>query len=181
MQCFSSTDLPHTSYLKMLETDEIVKKKKVSNKEAFLRACNFCAYQERTQQEVRRRLHESYIISRDEVEELIARLIEENFVNEERFAKAFAGGKFRVKRWGRIKIKNELRLRGLSNYCINEAMKEIEEEDYMITLERILEKKAHSIKEKNVMKKKYAVATFAQSKGYESNLIWELLENIDLD
>ena len=165
----------------MIENDEIVKKKKVSNKEAFLRACNFCAYQERTQQEVRRRMHESYIISRDEVEELIARLIEENFVNEERFAKAFAGGKFRVKKWGKIKIKAELRLKGLSNYCINEAMKEIEDEDYMITLQKILEKKANTSKEKNLMKKKYAVATFAQSKGYENSLIWELIENIDFE
>ena len=165
----------------MIENDEIVKKKKVSSKEAFLRACNFCAYQERTQQEVRRRMHESYIISRDEVEELIVRLIEENFVNEERFAKAFAGGKFRVKKWGRIKIKNELRLRGLSNYCINEAMKEIEDEDYIITLQRILEKKMNITKEKNIIKKKYTVATFAQSKGYESSLIWELIENIDFE
>ncbi len=163
----------------MIESDEIMKKKKVSAKEAFLRACGFCAYQERTQQEVRRKMHESYIISRDEIEELIVRLIEENFINEERFAKAFAGGKFRVKKWGRIKIKNELRMRGLSNYCINEAMKEIEDEDYMITLQKVLEKKANATKEKNIIKKKHLIATFAQTKGYESSLIWELMQEIE--
>src|SRR6478609_905032 len=84
------------------------KQKKILTKaEAFQKASSFCAYQERTQQEVRDKLWELQV-NRDWIEEIISQLIVENFINEERFAKAFAGGKFRIKKWGKVKIVMEL-------------------------------------------------------------------------
>jgi regulatory protein len=148
-----------------------------SKKEAFLKASAFCAYQERTQQEVREKLY-SYGLEEDDVEEVICRLIEENFINEERFAKAFAGGKFRMKKWGRIKIKQELKARGLSTYCINKGMQEINPEEYEQTLLALLEKKNREEKESVPMLRKQKLARFLLSKGYEQDLVWDAINGL---
>lgn len=141
----------------------------------FLKAASFCAYQERTQDEVRQRLKE-WNTWGDEAEEIISELIQENFLNEERFAKTFAGSKFRVKKWGRRKIMFELKKRRLSDYCIKAGMNEIDDEDYYETLKTLIEKKKHDYrKEENEYKLNQKVATFLVGKGYESGLIWEIL------
>ena len=90
--------------------------------QAFVKIASFCAYQERTQQEVRVKLYE-YGIKTDEVEVIIVKLIEDNFLNEERFAKVYAGGKFRIKKWGRLKISRALEMKELSSYCIKSGLK----------------------------------------------------------
>lgn len=144
----------------------------------LIKAANYCAYQERTQAEVRERLAEWGIYG-DDAEQIIVRLIEENFLNEERFAKAFAGGKFRVKNWGRQKIKYELKARGLSDYCIRIGMAEIEDDDYLKTLQEILEKKSKELKsEKNPQILKQKLARYAIGKGYESDLVWEIINKM---
>lgn len=141
----------------------------------FLKAASFCAYQERTQDEVRQRLKD-WNVWGDEAEEIISELIQENFLNEERFAKVFAGSKFRVKKWGRRKIMFELKKRRLSDYCIKAGMNEIDDEDYYETLKTLIEKKKHDYrKEENEYKLNQKVAQFAVGKGYESGLIWEIL------
>jgi regulatory protein len=141
----------------------------------FLKAASYCAYQERTQDEVRQRLKD-WNVWGDEAEEIISELIQENFVNEERFAKVFAGSKFRVKKWGRRKIMFELKKRRLSDYCIKAGMNEINDEDYYETLKTLIEKKKHDYrKEENEYKLNQKVAQFAVGKGYESSLIWEIL------
>ncbi|MFB0908486.1 MAG: regulatory protein [Spirosomataceae bacterium] len=141
----------------------------------FLKAASYCAYQERTQDEVRQRLKD-WNVWGDEAEEIISELIQENFVNEERFAKVFAGSKFRVKKWGRRKIMFELKKRRLSDYCIKAGMNEINDEDYYETLQTLIEKKKHDYrKEENEYKLNQKVAQFAVGKGYESSLIWEIL------
>ncbi len=141
----------------------------------FLKAASYCAYQERTQDEVRQRLKD-WNVWGDEAEEVIAELIVENFLNEERFAKVFAGSKFRVKKWGRRKIMFELKKRKLSDFCIKAGMSEIDEEDYYETLTALIEKKKHDYRgEGNEYKLNQKIAQFAVGKGYESNLIWEIL------
>ncbi|MDP5139571.1 MAG: RecX family transcriptional regulator [Spirosomaceae bacterium] len=141
----------------------------------FLKAASYCAYQERTQDEVRQRLKD-WNVWGDDAEEIITELILENFLNEERFAKVFAGSKFRVKKWGRRKIIFELKKRRLSDYCIKAGMNEIDDEAYYETLTALIEKKKHDYrKEENEYKLNQKIAQFAVGKGYESNLIWEIL------
>ena len=151
------------------------KAKKSSNSEIYLRASSFCAYQERTQQEVRDKLYGEGV-NKDVIEDTIVRLIEENFLNEERFAKAYAGGKFRMKKWGRLKIKNNLKRRGLSDYCIRKGMQEIEEKDYEATLKDLMEKKSAEIKERNMLLKKNKLSRYLIGKGYETELVWEKIK-----
>lgn len=134
----------------------------------------FCAYQERTQQEVRERLKEWGIFG-DDAEEVIAELIQQNYLNEERFAKSFAGGKFRVKGWGRRKIKQQLQQRGISGYNLDQAMKEIAPDDYRETLTDLLEKKRQSLSDDNPLIVKQKLVRYALSKGYESELIFTVL------
>lgn len=143
-------------------------------KQALLKARDWCAYQERCQQEVRDKLY-GYGLKTDDVENLIAQLINENFVNEERFSKAYAGGKFRIKKWGRIKIKQELKARRISDYCIQKGLAEIDEIDYTKTLKNLLAKKAKELKEKSPIKKKYKLVRYAVGKGYEQDIIFSLV------
>ncbi|MEA5256354.1 regulatory protein RecX [Arcicella aquatica] len=147
------------------------------NKEALVKVANFCAYQERTQQEVRKRLSELEVIG-DEAEEMIVWLIENNYLNEERFARIFAGSKFRQKRWGRLKIRQELKMRGVSEYCLKAGMSEIDDEDYIQTLAEILEKKSKEIKESNPLKRKQKLVSYALSKGFESDLVFDLIGKV---
>jgi len=159
---------------------KIVTKQIENNQQAFLKIRDWCAYQERCQQEVRDKLY-GYGLRSDDVENLIARLIDENFVNEERFAKAFAGGKFRIKKWGRVKIKMELKARRISDYCIQKGLKEIDGNEYIKTLKKVLEQKAKTITEKNHLKKKQKLVRYAIGKGYEQDLIFDILNDDNSD
>ncbi len=145
-------------------------------KDVLRKAAMFCAYQERTQQEVRDRLKEWNVFG-DDAEEVIAELIQQNYLNEERFAKAFAGGKFRVKGWGRRKIKQHLQQRGISGYNFEQAMKEIAPDDYRSTLTDLLDKKRRTIRDSNPLIIKQKLVRYALSKGYESELIFTVLGN----
>lgn len=144
------------------------------NKEALIKAANFCAYQERTHKEVRQRLAELAVIG-DESEAIIAWLIENNYLNEERFARIFAGSKFRQKKWGRIKIRQELKMRGVSDYCLKAGMSEIDGDDYMITLQEIIEKKSREIKDSNKLIIKQKLVKFALSRGFENDLVFDVV------
>jgi regulatory protein len=136
----------------------------------------YCAYQERSQQEVRDKLY-SLGLHRSEVEQIISMLITENFLNEERFAIAYAGGKFRMKQWGRNKIKASLKQKKISDYCIRKALHEINEKNYLKTLGNLISEKGKSVKEQNPLKKKYKIAQYAISRGFEAELVWDLLRN----
>ncbi len=155
-------------------------KKKLSPTEAKQKIYRYCAYQERSHKEVRDKLYE-YGLYRDEVEELLAALITEGFLNEERFAKAFAGGKFRMQRWGRIKILNELEARGLTSNCIKIGMKEIEDADYIKTLREILERKLNQLDEENAFVKRDKHARYAIQKGFEPDLVWPEVKSLVKD
>ncbi len=139
---------------------------------------SWCAYQERCQQEVRDKLYE-WGLWPDAVENIIAELITQNFLNEERFAQTYAGGKFRIKKWGRVKIRLELKKRKISEYCIRKAMKEIDADDYMATLKKVLTDYGKKLKEKHALKRKYRLVRYAQSRGFEQDLIRETLVSLD--
>jgi regulatory protein len=145
--------------------------------EAVINIQKYCALQERCHQEVRFKLIEHGIYG-DILEELIADLISNDFLNEERFAKTYARGKFRMKNWGRNKIIHELKLRKVSNYCINEALKEIDENDYIQILEKIIEKKITSTTFTNQFDRLKKLTDFALSKGYEYEIIQDVIKKI---
>lgn len=151
-------------------------KKRHTPEEALPKAQKYCAYQERCHQEVRNKLYELGLYP-NEVEEVIMKLIEQNFVNEERFAIAYVGGKFRVKKWGRNKILQELKLRQISDYCIRQAMKEIPDRDYIKTLQSLIAKKEKEVRESNLFKKRQKIAKYLITKGYEPELVWSELKD----
>jgi regulatory protein len=142
---------------------------------ALQKAERYCAYQERCQQEVRDKLY-SWGLHKKDVEQTISTLISNGFLKEERFACAFAGGKFRTKKWGRNKIKHALREKKVSEPLIKKALSEIEERDYQKTLYEVLSKQSKKIVEKNQLKKNYKLASYAISRGYESELVWESIK-----
>jgi regulatory protein len=158
--------------------DETKPKKKLTPNQATIKAQLSCAYQERCQQEMRDKLYDWGLYSND-VENIIANLISDNYLNEERFAKAYAGGKFRIKKWGRIKIRLELKKRKISDYCIKKAMQEIDEDDYITTLKGILAKKSKEIKGGKVQVRNYKIAQYAASRGFESDLIWGTIKELE--
>jgi regulatory protein len=153
------------------------KRRKIYTKDqAFKKAGEYCAYQERCQQEVRDKIY-SWGLHREDVEALIAQLISDGFINEERFARTFAGGKFRIKKWGRVKIKNELKAKKITDYCIRKAMEEINDKDYLKALKAIIDKKAKEIKETNLFKKANKIAAYCISRGFESDVVWDALKD----
>ena len=148
----------------------------ITHIEGLEKAKSYCAYQERCHKEVSDKLY-SWKLNIDEINYIIDRLLQENYLNEERFALAFAGGKFRIKHWGRKKIVQKLKEKRVSEYCIKKALEEIDDKDYIINLHRLIEKKHSSLKEKNPFTKKKKTAAYAYGKGYESDLIWEHLND----
>lgn len=143
-------------------------------KAAKLKAGNYCAYQERTHQEVRDKLY-ALDLFRDEVEEILTELISENFINEERYAKTFASGKFRLKHWGRRKIIYALKQKHISPYCVDQAMKEIQDDEYEQTALSLIEKKRSQLSGEDSFILKNKIARYLIGKGFESELVWTLL------
>jgi regulatory protein len=140
--------------------------------EAYLKAASYCAYQERCRQEVREKLYH-YELPDNEVEEIIEKLEGEKFLNEDRYAVAFAGGKFRLKKWGRIRIRQELKAKGIGEAHIRKALQGIDADEYTDTLNALLEKKKNAERLGNTMEDKQKLLRFALSKGYEQDLIWD--------
>lgn len=146
---------------------------------ALQKARNYCAYQERCQQEVRNKLL-SYGLENDTVESHLAALISEGYINEERFARAFAGGKFRIKKWGKKRIEMELKRRDISPACIRTALKEIVEPEYEKTL-RILAKKLEALtRGRTETERRQKIYKKLLSKGYEATQISRILK-VDFD
>jgi regulatory protein len=137
----------------------------------------YCAYQERCHQEVRNKLF-SLGVSASSVEEIIASLITDGFLNEERFAKAFAGGKFRMKKWGKLKIVNEMERKGVSKNCIKSGLKEIDDEDYRGILSGVLADKKDKLEEENIFVLRDKLSNHAIQKGFEPELVWQILREL---
>ncbi|PTS91440.1 RecX family transcriptional regulator, partial [Pedobacter sp. HMWF019] len=139
----------------------------LDKKAALAKAEHYCAYQERSQYEIRNKLYD-WGLKTAEVEELISELIVTNFLNEERFAKVYVSGKFNIKKWGKIKIKQSLKLKQVPDKMITKALNTIDSGDYLQTLLELAEKKAKLITENDAYKKKYKLITYLMGKGFEN-------------
>lgn len=139
---------------------------------------HYCAYQERCHGEVIAKLR-TMPVNANEIDEIIVHLIGENFLNEERFAQSFARGKHRIKHWGKTRIVNELKFRNISQYNINTALKEISPEEYSASFHTLAERQWENLHETNTLKKRKKFCDFLLRKGYESNLIYEKVKDLE--
>jgi regulatory protein len=149
-----------------------------SIKEAIKKIEHYCAYQERCHDEVVQKLR-TMKMDTDEIDTIIVQLIQDNFLNESRFACSFARGKHRIKFWGKNRIVNELKFRNIGQYNINLALKEISNEEYLDTFEKIAIRNWDSIKETNLQKKRKKFCDYLLRKGFESNLIYEKAKELE--
>lgn len=155
-----------------------MEKKRLGKDQAITSIKRFCAYQERAQQEVRDKLYE-YGMSKDEVEEILSNLISENFLNEERFAVQFAGGHFRIKGWGKVKINHALKQKRVSAYNIKKALQSIDLDAYEKTLEALANKKWNSLKGERGLSKMAKTQRFLYQRGFEPQLIQPILQKLN--
>ncbi|MCL5127378.1 MULTISPECIES: regulatory protein RecX [unclassified Algibacter] len=140
--------------------------------EATKKLEHYCAYQERCHQEVRQKLISMHMIP-EIVDVVTVHLIENNYLNEERFAKAYVRGKFRIKHWGKGRLSFELKKKDISKFNVNQALAEIENEDYIEIFNELAEKKVETIKESNVYKKRKKFVDYFLYRGWESYLVYE--------
>lgn len=153
------------------------KKKSFTVDEIKRKLENYCVYQDRCHKEVEQKMREYNLIT--EAKEMIfLSLMKDNFLNEERFAKSFARGKFRIKHWGKQRIVRELKFRDISSYNIKTALKEIDEQDYLKTIYSITEKRNEAISEPNIYKRKRKLIDFLMRKGYENELIYKTVDEV---
>lgn len=146
-------------------------------KEATVRLMQFCAYRDRSHKEVEKKLQEMRMIP-EACEQIIIKLMQEDFLNEERFARSFVRGKFRIKKWGRQRIKQELKAREISAPIVRLALTEIKEQDYLQTLEELIEKKLNLIKETDPFKRRKKLIDYLLRKGYESELVYDFTSDL---
>lgn len=156
-------------------------KKTVYTHEQALEALqHYCAYQDRCHKEVRDKLRELGY-GGDEAEVVITDLIQEDYLNEERYARSYARGKFRMKRWGRYRIRAELRKRDVSDYCIRKGLEEIEEDDYFDTLCRELERRNAGEKAGlHPYLRRRKLADYMVKRGYEAGMVWSAIDELKL-
>ena len=145
--------------------------------QAKLKLEHYCAYQERCHKEVKQKLKTMRMIP-EACDIIIVHLLEHNFLNEERFAKAFVKGKFRIKKWGKYRITQELKLREISKTIITNALKEIPEVDYIDVFNELAEKKSLSITESNIQKKKKKLANYLLYRGWETHLVYDKVNEL---
>ena len=144
---------------------------------ALLKLQNYCAYQERCHQEVRQKLKEMRMIP-EAVDKIIVHLLDHNFLNEERFAKTFVSGKFRIKKWGKYRLTLELKKRDISKNNIKTAISQIPNNEYIEVFNDLAEKKVNSIKEKDKWKKKKKLVDYLLYRGWESHLVYDKVNEL---
>lgn len=153
----------------------MLQKKYLTKEQALQKLKHYCAYQERCHSEVKEKLY-NLGVWKKEHDEIISNLIEENYLNEERFAIAYAGGKWRVKQWGRVKIKYELKQKRVSEYCIKKAMKQIDNDDYTRVLSKLAKEKYAALKSEQYLIRKKKTMDYLIGKGFEMDLVRGVLE-----
>lgn len=153
-------------------------KKRLSKEEALQKLRHYCGYQERCHKEVKEKLY-SFGLNKQDVDDAISVLIEENYLNEDRFAMAYAGGYFRSKQWGKVKIGYELKQKGVSDFCIKKAMKEIDEGDYQKTIRELIAKKSEAIEDDGLNRyaRKQKIMNYLLQRGFESQLVQKELKD----
>ncbi|MGB6150951.1 MAG: regulatory protein RecX [Pricia sp.] len=151
--------------------------KAYSVQEATKKLEHYCAYQERCHKEVVSKLREMRMIP-DAIDQIVVYLIDNNYLNEERFAKSFARGKFNIKKWGRQRITLELKQRGISRFNIKTALKEIDDSAYLETFDILAEKRLAQITETNFLKRRKKLADYLLYRGWESDLVYEKIKEL---
>ncbi|MDA7559254.1 RecX family transcriptional regulator [Flavobacteriaceae bacterium] len=154
----------------------------ISNKtytveEALSKLQNYCSYQERCHQEVRRKLVSMRMIP-EAIDQIIVALLDHNFLNEERFAKAYVRGKFRIKKWGRRRLTLELKKKEIGIFNINQAISQINELDYLEVFNDLSESRLSFIKESNKLKKRKKLADYLLYRGWESHLVYQRVNEL---
>lgn len=153
-------------------------KKKISPLKAEEKIAAYCAYQERCKSEIRAKAEE-YGYPSEKVDLLLQRLSLEGFLNENRFASAFVRGKFSIKKWGKVRIRQELKLREIPEIYIKSALNEINDEEYWETLIYLTQRKWRLTNEPHLLKKKAKVQRFLMFRGFEQDLIKEAMEKVN--
>jgi regulatory protein len=155
----------------------MLQRKLLTKEQALQKIKHYTAYQERSHNEVKEKLY-SYALRKTDVEEIISTLISENYLNEERFAVQYASGKFRIKHWGRIKIRYELQQKRISSYCIKKAIAAIDEKKYLSTVKKLAENKWLTLKGEQYLSRHAKTQTYLMQKGYESNLVQNIIAEL---
>ncbi|WP_242009066.1 regulatory protein RecX [Robertkochia solimangrovi] len=155
-------------------------KKSYTVQEATAKLEYYCAYQERCHRDVREKLISMNMIPLA-IDTIINHLIQENYLNEERFARSFARGKFRIKKWGRKRIIRELKLRDITRYNIEAALSEITDEEYFSALEELAIKRLESLREKDTLMRKKKLCDYLLYRGWEHHLVYEISNNLIQD
>lgn len=163
----------------LLFLQRMLYKKQLTKEQALQKLKHYCGYQERCHQEVKQKLYDLGVWKKDHGE-ILSMLIEEGYLNEERFAIAFAGGKWRMKQWGRVKIKYELKQKQVSDYSIRKALKQINEDDYLRLLSELAKEKYASLKAEQWMVRKKKTIDYLLQKGFESDLVSRLVSGLSL-
>jgi regulatory protein len=155
----------------------MLQRKQLTKQEALPKIKHYCSYQERSHKEVKEKLYAFGLYKKD-VEEIITSLIEDNYLNEERFAIQFAGGKFRMNHWGRKKIQYELQQKQVSTYCIKKALKEIDEEEYFKTLLKLASTKWNNLAAEQYLNRQAKTHAYLLQKGFEPALISQAIQEL---
>lgn len=155
-----------------------IPRQELDAKNAFIKASAYCVYRDRSAREISLKLKEWNCSSKD-IPLVIEQLELEGFINEERFAIAFARGKFRINKWGKIKIAGFLRMNGISNELVKKALSEIDQNEYKNVLEKMLETKIKALKKYDKRTLKIKLINFAATKGFETELIKEIIDSLD--
>jgi len=150
---------------------------RLSKEQAWQKIKHYCAYQERSHYEAKQKLY-GFGLYTNEVEELLSKLIEEDYLNEERFAEQFAGGKFRMKHWGKVKITYELKQKQVSSYNIRRALQSIAEADYIATLQKLAEAKWQQLKGEQYIARQAKTTSYLLQKGFETALIQRVIQRL---
>jgi len=156
----------------------MIRRSPLTPEQALQKARHYCAYQERCHSEVKEKLY-SFGLHKKDVETALCTLIEENYLNEERFAIQFAGGRFRMKQWGKVRIRYELKQKQVGDYCIQKALAAIPEDDYTQTLEKLAAAKWETLKEEeNAYLRRHRLQDYLHRKGYETDRVAGLVREI---
>ena len=150
---------------------------RLTKEQAWQKIKHYCAYQERSHYEAKQKLY-GFGLYKSEVETLLTQLIEEDYLNEERYAEQFAGGKFRMKHWGKIKITYELKQKGVSSYNIRRALQSIADADYSATLQKLTEAKWEQLKGEQYIARQAKATSYLLQKGFELPLIQKAIQQV---
>ncbi len=146
---------------------------------AIERLKNYCALQDRCQWDVTQKMKEWGLLEMTQ-NHILEILIQEKYVDEERFAQSFCRGKFIIKKWGKVKITNELKKKKISDICIKKGLEEIDLTEYDLLLENLLTKKNNTLRDKNHFTRKSKLARFLIQRGFEGNLVWDKIRELSI-